>query len=66
MTSTQSQAIWELCRQGLPLIADEAAECWDQGLHFKLRAPVRLARSVEALIAQCNWEVDREDETAGA
>jgi hypothetical protein len=64
MTSAQSQALWELCRQGLPSIADEAAECWDRGLHFQLQYPVRLARSLEALIEQCNWEVGREQETA--
>ena len=64
MTFTQTQAVWELCRQGLPLLADEAAERWERGLHFRLQSQVRIARAVEALIEQCNWEVGRRGETA--
>jgi len=63
MTFTQTQAVWELCRQGLPLLADEAAEHWERGLQFRLRSQVRIARAVEALIDQCNWEVGRREET---
>lgn len=59
MTFTQTQAVWELCRQGLPLLADEAAECWERGMQFKLQSRVRIARAVEALIEQCNWEIGR-------
>lgn len=59
MTTNQSQAIWELCRQGLPLAADEAAEQWDRGKPFELETGIRLARYLEALIRQCNWEVER-------
>lgn len=59
MTFTQSQAVWELCRQGLPLLADEAAECWERGMQFKMQSQVRIARAVEALIEQSNWEVGR-------
>jgi hypothetical protein len=59
MTTNQSQAFWELCRQGLPLAADEAAEQWDRGKPFELENGVHLARYVEALIRQCNWEVER-------
>lgn len=58
MTNNQSQAIWELCRQGLPLAADEAAEQWDKGRPFELDDGPRLARYLEALIRQCNWEVE--------
>lgn len=58
MTANQSQALWELCRQGLPLAADEAAERWDRGQPFELENGLHLARYVEALIRQCNWEVE--------
>lgn len=59
MTSTQSQAVWELCRQGLPLIADDAAQLWDQGRPFEFETPVRLNRTLQALIDQCNRQADR-------
>lgn len=65
MTFTQSQAVWELCRQGLPLLADEAAECWDRGLQFKMQSQIRIGRAVEALIEQCNWEVTRRRRAPG-
>ncbi len=42
MTISQSQALWELCRQGLPLSADEAERCWEQGQTYQLREPVKL------------------------
>jgi len=57
MTISQTHALWELCRQGLPLSADEAERCWEQGQTYQLREPVRLPREVEGLIEQCNWEV---------
>lgn len=63
MTTNQTQAHWELCRQGLPLEADEAAQRWGHGQPFELEHGVHLARYVEALIRQCNWEVQR---SAGA
>lgn len=63
MTANQTQAHWELCRQGFPLEADQAAQQWDRGQPFEFHLGVRLARSVEALIQQCNWEVQR---TGGA
>ena len=66
MTFTQTQAVWELCRQGLPLLADEAADCWERGVQFKLQSQVRIARAVEALIEQCNWETMRRHGTPGA
>ena len=59
MTTSQNQAVWELCRQGLPLIADEAAKRWDQGQPFELDAQLHLARSIKYLISQCNWELRR-------
>lgn len=60
MTTNQSLTLWELCRQGLPLAADEAAERWNRGECFELPSGVRVSRSLEALIEQCNWEVDQE------
>lgn len=59
MTTNQEQAIWELCRQGLPLAADEAAERWTLGQTYQLQHRVRLAASIRELIDLCNWEVNR-------
>jgi hypothetical protein len=64
MTTNQWQALWELCRQGLPLAADEAAEQWERGQPFALEDNVHLARYIEALIRQCNWEVEQFDRLA--
>jgi hypothetical protein len=64
MTTTQSLALWELCREGLPLAADEAALQWGQGQRFELTPGIRISRSLEALIDQCNWEVERIEEAA--
>ena len=57
MTISQAQALWELCRQGLPLSADEAERCWEQGQTYQLREPIKLPWEVAGLIEQCNWEV---------
>jgi hypothetical protein len=57
VTISQVHAIWELCRQGLPLSADEAEKCWEQGKAYRLDDLVKLPREVEGLIDQCNWEV---------
>jgi hypothetical protein len=56
MTSTQSQAVWELCRQGLPLAADEAEQCWRRGEAYHLNFRLKMPRSINALIERCNWE----------
>jgi hypothetical protein len=64
MTIKQSQAIWELCRQGLPLEADEAAEQWEQGGTFVLEKGRHLPREVENLVEQCNWEAGSYRESA--
>ncbi len=66
MTTNQSLAIWELCRQGLPLAADEAAEHWTQGLLFEPPSGVRISRALEAIIEQCNWEVSQLEEAQAA
>jgi hypothetical protein len=64
MTTNQLAAVWELCRQGLPLLADEAAQCWNQGRPFRVQLGVRVGRAIELLIEQCNWEVERHVEAA--
>jgi hypothetical protein len=64
MTTTQSLALWELCREGLPLAADEAALQWGQGRSFEMPSGIRISRSLEALIEQCNWEVGQMEEAA--
>ncbi len=64
MTPTQSQAVWELCREGLPSLADEAADCWERGVQFALQPGIHIARGLEALIEQANWEVERVEEAA--
>ncbi|NCA70422.1 MAG: hypothetical protein EOM91_09980 [Sphingobacteriia bacterium] len=59
MTAKQSLALWELCRQGLPQLADAALDCWNRGRRFDLGQDINVARSLKALIDQCNWEVER-------
>jgi len=55
-TSTQSRALWALCRQGLPLAADEAEQCWSRGEPYHLDCCGKLPRLLGTLIEQCNWE----------
>jgi hypothetical protein len=57
MTYLQSEAIWELCRQGLHGEADEAERHWTHGETFRLGQYLRVPRWVSGLIDQCNWEV---------
>jgi hypothetical protein len=58
MSPKRSIAFWELCRQGLPLLADAASECWERGKRFEL-GDVQVAQSLKELIDQCNWEIER-------
>ena len=60
MTTSQARAIWELCRQGFPLDADEAAEHWDHGERYEPGADVRVPLDIERLIELCNWELQPE------
>jgi hypothetical protein len=64
MSSKQSLAFWELCRQGLPLLAEAASACWERGMKFELQQDVQVAKSVKALIDQCNWEIERRSSAA--
>jgi ubiquinone biosynthesis protein UbiJ len=59
MSTKRSIAFWELCRQGLPLLADAANDCWERGKRFELETDVQVAKSLKALIEQCNWEIER-------
>jgi len=59
MSTKQSLAFWELCRQGLPLLADAASDCWDRGKKFELEQEIEVAKSLKALIDQCNWEIEK-------
>ncbi|MEA3278121.1 MAG: hypothetical protein U9Q81_23110 [Pseudomonadota bacterium] len=57
MTISQSQAVWELCRQGFPLNADDAAEHWERGETYEPDWQVKVSREIENLIETCNWEI---------
>jgi hypothetical protein len=57
MTINQAQALWELCRQGFPLTADEAESCWEEGKAFLPEWGTSVSRSLERLIDRCNDEI---------
>lgn len=57
MISHQSQAVWELCRQGYPILADEAEIRWRSGQTYQPDLQVRIPRILRALIDTCNYEV---------
>jgi hypothetical protein len=57
MTKSQSQAIWELCRQGLHLSAGEAERNWDHGEPYRLDSYLQVPRRIIVLIDRCNWEI---------
>lgn len=59
MTISQSQAVWELCRQGLPLMADDAEILWQRGETFQPDTHLRLSREALSLIERSNWEASR-------
>jgi hypothetical protein len=58
MTISQLQTVWELCRQGFPLTADEAAARWEKGETYEPARQLHVTREIEQLIDRCNWEVD--------
>ena len=57
MTSYQLQTIWELCRQGLHMSANEAERCWKQGEVYHLDCDGKVPRMINGLIERCNREV---------
>ena len=54
----------ELCREGYPLLADEAADTWYHGNIFQIDDETRISRTVAALIDQCNWLIAHTAEAA--
>jgi hypothetical protein len=64
MTISQAQAIWELCRQGFPLTADEAADRWERGEAYEPEQQLPVNREIAQLIDRCNWEIRRDPEAA--
>jgi hypothetical protein len=60
MTPNQRKAVWELCRQGLHGVADQAEKAWSDGQRFEPEARTPLAREIAQLIRLCNWEVQPE------
>lgn len=57
MTTSQSQAIWELCRQGLHMSADRAERCWESGVAYQPEFRVKIPRGVNTLIERSNREL---------
>lgn len=57
MTPNQRKAVWELCRQGLHGVADQAESAWTEGQPLELDRHTPLAREIVQLVKICNWEV---------
>jgi len=57
MGTYQLQALWELCRQGYPISADEAELRWRSGEVYRPDPQMRVPRALQALIELCNHEV---------
>jgi len=57
MISQQTQALWELCKQGYPNCADEAEVRWNAAAPYYPNPEMQLSRSLRVLISQCNNEV---------
>lgn len=57
MTPTQDRALWELCRQGLHRIAEDAEAAWRDGHRFNPAREWPVAREIRNLIERCNWEI---------
>ena len=66
MNASQSQAIWEICRQGFPLVAEEAKNLWERGATFQPDGAIPLPRSVRRLVDRCNWEITQLGQGGGA
>ncbi|MEA3277116.1 MAG: hypothetical protein U9Q81_17880 [Pseudomonadota bacterium] len=58
MTSSQAQAIWELCREGFPLVAYEAETHWQRRDVYAPDRHTNVSRALEHLIERCNWETE--------
>lgn len=60
MTPNQRKALWELCRQGLHEVADQAERAWADGQPLQLSGRTPLAREIAQLLRMCNWELKPE------
>jgi hypothetical protein len=58
MTLNQAQAVWELCRQRSPLLADDADNRWAHREPFEMRPRVKLPLHFLQLIERRNWEAE--------
>lgn len=56
MTTHQSQAVWELCREGYPLSADEAEIRWKSGEAYHPESEMKISRALQLLIFQSNYD----------
>lgn len=54
MNVEHRQLVWELCRQGYPLVAEEAADCLARGEYYEPSWQVRLTRRLRYLLNICN------------
>lgn len=61
MTPNQRKAVWELCRQGMHAVADQAERAWSDERLFELDRQTPLTREIAQLIRMCNWEIRTED-----
>lgn len=64
MTISQMEAVWEPCRQGLPLTADEAAARWEKGEVYEPDRRLPVTREIAQLIERCNWEASKQAKAA--
>jgi len=56
MTTSQSQAVWELCRHGLHMSADRAERCWQSGVAYQPDFHAKIPRNIKTLIERSNRE----------
>jgi hypothetical protein len=66
MTPNQNRAVWELCRQGLHGIAEQAEMAWGHGEHLDVDQRAPLAREISHLIKICNWEARAQEARSAA
>jgi hypothetical protein len=66
MIDYRTQAVWELCRQGYPMSADEAEKRWSEGNAYHPDAHMQVPRTLRALIDRCNYEASAGATEGGA
>jgi hypothetical protein len=60
MVTYREQALWDLCRQGYPISADEAEICWNHGKPYLLEPSIHVSRALRTVIERCPSEVSGE------